>query len=66
MLCEKRIQAVEDGEEDDDGDGVEVLHQIVGNAVAAHFTGLGDEVVGELSVDDLDILVRIDLATFGE
>ena len=42
----------ENGNENDDGDGVEVLHQIVGNAVAIHLTGLGDEVAGELSVDD--------------
>ena len=31
--------AVEDGEGDDDGDGVEVLHQVVGDTVARHLTG---------------------------
>jgi hypothetical protein len=29
------------------------LHEIVRDTVATHLTGLSDEVVGELSVDDL-------------
>lgn len=40
------------GNENNHGDGVEILHQIVRNAVAFHLAGLGDEVGGELSVDD--------------
>lgn len=43
---------LEEGNEDDDGDRVKVLHQIVGNAVAVHLAGLGDKVTGELAVDD--------------
>lgn len=45
-------ESLEQGNEDDDGDGVEVLHQIVGDAVAVHLAGLGDEVTRELAVDD--------------
>ena len=43
-------EAVEDGDEDDDGDGVEVLHQVVRHAVAFHLRGLADEVGAELAV----------------
>lgn len=43
---------LEQGDEDDDGDRVKVLHQIVGDAVAVHLAGLGDKVTGELAVDD--------------
>jgi hypothetical protein len=43
---------VDNGQEDDDGDGIEILHQIVGNTVEAHLAGLGDEIVGEVTVDD--------------
>jgi hypothetical protein len=42
--------AVEQGGEDQDGDRVEVLHEIVGHAVALHLSGLGNEVGRELSV----------------
>jgi hypothetical protein len=37
-------EAVEDGREEENGDGVEVLHQVVGDTVTSHLTGLGDEV----------------------
>ena len=37
--------AVEDRNEDDDRDGVEVLHQIVRDAMTLHLRGLGDKVV---------------------
>jgi hypothetical protein len=43
---------VDEGKEDDDGDGVKVLHQIVGDAVATHLTSLGDEVAGKVAVYD--------------
>ena len=43
-------ETVDDGDEEDDGKGVEVLDQIVGDAVAGHLAGLGDEVAAELSV----------------
>ncbi|KAI6774663.1 hypothetical protein HG531_001512 [Fusarium graminearum] len=36
--------------ENQNGDRIEVLHQIVRNAVAVHLTSLGDKVGGELSV----------------
>lgn len=42
----------ENGNENNDRNGVKVLHQIVRNAVAFHLAGLGDEVAGELSVDN--------------
>lgn len=45
-------ELVEDGGEDEDGDGVKVLHKVVGHAVALHLAGLGDEVCGELAVAD--------------
>lgn len=44
--------AFHEGEEDDDGDGVEVLHQVVGDAVRGELGSLRDEVVAELAVDD--------------
>lgn len=37
-------QRFEDGDENDDGDGVEVLHEVVGDAVSFHLACLGDEV----------------------
>lgn len=40
------------GNEDNDRDRVKVLHQVVGNAVGTHLTGLGDEIARELAVDD--------------
>lgn len=43
---------VENRDEDNDRDGVKVLHQIVGHAVAFHLAGLRDEVAGELRVAD--------------
>ena len=61
----------EEGEEElvhkrqeyDNGDGIEVLHQIVGNAVTSHLTSLGDEVVGEVAVNDpVDRVETEDLA----
>lgn len=36
---------------DDDGYGVDVLHDVVGDAVEVHLSGLGDEVVEHLAVD---------------
>jgi hypothetical protein len=50
-------------QEDDDGNGVEVLHQIVGDTVTSHLTSLGDEVVGEVAVyDPVDGVEAEDLA----
>ena len=43
---------VENGDEDDDDDGVDVLHFVVGHAVELHRSGLRDEVGVELVVDD--------------
>ena len=43
---------LEQGDEHDNGDGIEVLHEIVGDAVALHLTSLSDEVAGELAVDN--------------
>jgi len=42
--------AVEEGGKDQDGDRVEVLHEIVRHAVALHLSGLRNEVGRELSV----------------
>jgi hypothetical protein len=54
---------VDERQKNDDSDGIEVLHQIVGNAVESHLSTLGDEVVGELSVDDpVDGIEAEDLA----
>lgn len=41
---------VQNRDEDNNRDGVEVLHQIVGHAVALHLTSLGNEVARELGV----------------
>lgn len=38
--------------EDENGDGIEVLHEIVGHAVAVHLTSLSDEVGGELAISN--------------
>lgn len=55
---------VDEGEENDDGDGIKVLHQIVGNAVASHLSSLCDEVVGEITVyDPVDWVEGKDLAS---
>ena len=43
---------VEDGDEEDDYDGVDVLHLVVGHAVEFHLPGLRDEVRVQLVVDD--------------
>ena len=43
---------LENGDEDNDRDGIEVLHQIVGDTVTVHLSGLGDEVTGELAIND--------------
>lgn len=40
------------GDEDDYGQGVDVLHEVVGDPVEFHDAGLGDEVVEHLRVDD--------------
>ena len=45
-------EAVADGDEDDDGEGIDVLHDVVGDAVQFHDPGLRDEVVKHLVVDD--------------
>lgn len=50
-LAERGVdEKVKNRGEDEDGDGIKVLHEIVGHAVAAHLTSLGDEVGGELAV----------------
>ena len=55
---------VNDGQENDNGDGIEVLHQVVGNTVATHLTGLSDEVVGEVAVNNpVDWVESEDLAS---
>ena len=53
---------VEDGGEDQDGDGVEVLHKVVGHAMALHLAGLGDKVGRELAVANPEdgVLTRLD------
>lgn len=43
---------VENRDEDNDRDGIKVLHQIVGHAVAFHLTSLRNEVARELRVAD--------------
>jgi hypothetical protein len=43
---------VHDGDEDDDCEGVDVLHDVVGDAVEFHLAGLGDQVAEHLAVDD--------------
>lgn len=65
VLAEEREEElVHERQENDNGDGIEVLHQIVGNAVASHLTGLGDEVVREVAVDDpVDRVEAEDLAS---
>lgn len=53
---------VEDGSEDQDGDGIEVLHEVVGHAMALHLAGLGDKVGRELAVANPEdrVLRRLD------
>lgn len=43
-------EAVEDGDEDDQGEGVEVVNDIVGHTIEFHGCGLGGEVVQHLVV----------------
>ena len=45
-------QGFQDRDEHDNGDRVEVLHQIVWNTVPLHLTSLSDKVAGELAVND--------------
>lgn len=52
-LAQGRVEElVADGDEDDDGDGVDVLHNVVWDAVQLHLPGLRDEIVEHLRVDD--------------
>lgn len=56
-------EVVHNGQEDDNSDGIEVLHEIVGDAMAGHLTGLTDEVVAEVAVNDpVDRVEAEDLA----
>lgn len=49
QLAQQRVQAVRgEWEAEEDGDGVEVRHQVVGDAACLHVGGLGDGVAGEL------------------
>lgn len=53
IFLEKRVnQAIEDWSEEENCDGIEVLHQVVGNAVSCHLCSLRYEVTRELRVDD--------------
>ena len=65
MLAERGHEPlVNNGQENDNGDGIEVLHQVVGNTVATHLTGLSDEVVGEVAVNNpVDGVESEDLAS---
>lgn len=52
-FAEGRVQeVVHDGDEDDEGDGVEVGDDVVGDAVALHGGGLRGEVVVHLVVGE--------------
>lgn len=64
MLAEEgEEELIHERQEDDNGNWVEVLHQIVGNAVTSHLASLGDEVVGEVAVyDPIDGVEAKDLA----
>lgn len=44
--------AVEERGKEENGQGVKVLHKVVGHAVTLHLLGLGDKVGGELAVAD--------------
>ena len=53
LLAEEGVEeVVDDGDEDDEGDGVEVSDDVVGDAVEGHGRGLGHEVVVHLVVGD--------------
>lgn len=45
-------KGLQDGNEDNDGDRIKVLHQVVRDSVTLHLAGLGDKVAGELTVND--------------
>ena len=45
-------EQVHDGDKDDQSDGIDVLQEIVGDAVQLHFRGLRDEIVEHLVVAD--------------
>lgn len=64
VLAEEREEPlVHDGQEDDNSDRIEVLHQIVRDTVTSHLTSLSDEVVGEVAVyDPVDGVEAEDLA----
>jgi len=50
-LSEKWVdQAVHDGYEDNDGERIKVLHEVIWDAMRIHLFGLGHEVVRELVV----------------
>lgn len=52
-LAETGVQkVVDEGNHDDDGDGVQVLDDIVGNSVKLHGGGLGGQVTGHLVVGE--------------
>lgn len=52
-FAQERIEkAVANWNEDDDGERVDVLHNIVWNTVQFHLTGLGDKVVKHLPIDN--------------
>jgi hypothetical protein len=52
LAQERHEELIDKRQEDDDGNRVEVLHQIVGDTVSSHLAGLGNEVVGEVAVHD--------------
>lgn len=63
-LAQRRVDdAVEYRDQNDNRDGVEVLHEIVGDSMTVHLLGLRDEVVGELTVaEPVDGVEEEDLA----
>lgn len=53
VLAEEREEElIHDRQEDDDGNGIKVLHQVVRDTVTSHLSSLGNKVVGEVSVYD--------------
>lgn len=51
-LAEKGVDvAVHDGDEDDDRERVDVLHDVVGDAMELHLAGLRNKIVDHLAVD---------------
>jgi hypothetical protein len=64
LAQERHEELVNERQEDDDSNGIKVLHEIVGNTVTSHLTSLGDEVVGEVAVHDpVDWVEAEDLAS---